>query len=186
MSSSDVAEYPQLQNCSRILSNIRLWSKLTGRPIETKVPQRDPTVQIGPGRSLTGPALWEGNREKTMAAPVTAVVAADLRFFEHFPRLFPSRAEMFRQMFSDMPEAERRNVAWDNAVLQMGYFIIALRAVGLDAGPMAGFERSVVDGAFFPDGRFASQYLINIGFADRDKGFPRLPRLPASDVAQYA
>ena len=67
-------------------------------------------------------------------------------------------------------------MGWDNAILQMGYLIIALRAVEFDAGPMAGFERPVVDAAFFLDGQFASQYVINIGCGDDTKLFPRLPR----------
>ncbi len=102
-----------------------------------------------------------------MAAPVTAVVATDLKFFEHFPRLFPERAEMFTKMFAGMPEPARRSRAWDNALLQMAYFIIALRSVG-------------------PDGRFFLQYLINIGYADNAGAFPRLPRFHAANVARYA
>jgi 3-hydroxypropanoate dehydrogenase len=121
-----------------------------------------------------------------MAAPVTAIVAADLRFFEHFPRLFPERAEMITGVFAGFPAEMQRSLAWDNSTLQMAYFIIALRSLGLDAGPMAGFERPVVDAAFFPEGRFVSQFLINIGYGDDTKVFPRLPRFGANDIAQYA
>jgi 3-hydroxypropanoate dehydrogenase len=131
------------------------------------------------------PALSEGNREKTMAAPVTAIMAADLRFFEHFPRLFPERGETLKERFAGLPPELQRTYAWDNAILQMAYFIIALRAVGLDTGPMAGFDRPKVDAAFLPEGRFVSQYLINIGYGDDTKVWPRLPRFEAHDIAQY-
>ena len=159
---------------------------LLGPTSANSLPLRIVFVESREAKEKLEPALSEGNRAKTMAAPVTAIVAADLKFFEHFPRLVPERGEMFKSRFGGMPEPKQRGMAWDNAVLQMAYFIIALRAVGLDAGPMAGFERPVVDKAFFPDGRFVSQYLINIGYADTSKMFPRLPRFRASEVAQYA
>jgi 3-hydroxypropanoate dehydrogenase len=88
-------------------------------------------------------------------------------------------------MFGGFPPDVQRSQAWDNALLQMGYFIIALRSLGLDAGPMAGFERPIVDAAFFPDGRFVTQYVINIGYGDDTKVWPRLPRFDARDIAQY-
>ncbi len=159
---------------------------LLGPTSANSLPLRVVFAESCEAKAKLRPALSEGNRDKTMAAPVTAVLATDLKFFEHFPRLFPERAEMLTNMFGGMPEPAQRSTAWDNALLQMGYFIIALRSVGLDAGPMAGFERIVVDNAFFPDGRFVSQYLINIGYADNAKVFPRLPRFRASDVSQYA
>lgn len=143
-------------------------------------------VESPEAKAKLEPALSDRNRDKTMAAPITAIVATDLQFYEHFPRLFPERAEMFGGMFRAMPEPAQRATAWDNALLQMGYFIIALRSIGLDAGPMAGFERGVVDDAFFSDGRFASQYLINIGFGDYTHAPPRLPRFDVDDIASYA
>lgn len=158
---------------------------LLGPTSSNSLPMRIVFVESPEAKEKLKPALSEGNRDKTMAAPLTAVMAADLKFFEHFPRLFPERAELLKNAFGGMPEPARRGAAWDNALLQMAYFIVALRAVGLDAGPMAGFDRTVVDKAFFPDGRFVSQYLINIGFADNAKTFPRLPRFRASDVARY-
>lgn len=92
---------------------------------------------------------------------------------------------MFKGLFGGLPDAPRRAMAWDNAILQMGYFIIALRSVGLDAGPMAGFDRAVVDAAFFPDGKFASQYVMNLGYGDDTKVFPRLPRFNVDEVARF-
>lgn len=159
---------------------------LLGPTSGNSLPLRVVFVESREGKHKLAPALSERNRDKTMAAPVTAIIAADLKFFEHFPQLFPERAEIFMNMYRGMPESAQRSAAWDNALLQMAYFIIALRSVGLDAGPMAGFERSVIDDAFFPDGRFVSQYLINIGYADKAKVFPRLPRFRPSEIAHYA
>lgn len=120
-----------------------------------------------------------------MAAPVTAIIAADLKFYEQFPRTFPDRGEMLRGMLAALEPAAQREIAWDNAILQMAYFIVALRSLGLDAGPMVGFDRKIVDEAFFPDGNCASQYLINIGYGDDSKLFPRLPRLNVDEVARW-
>jgi 3-hydroxypropanoate dehydrogenase len=158
---------------------------LLGPTSANMLPMRVVFVESAEAKAKLKPALSEGNRDKTMAAPVTAIIGADLKFFEHFPRLFPERGDMFKGMFGGLPTEAQRNNAWDNALLQMGYFIIALRAVGLDAGPMAGFERPVVDAAFFPEGRFVAQYLINIGYGDDTKMWPRLPRFEAHDIAEY-
>jgi 3-hydroxypropanoate dehydrogenase len=159
---------------------------LLGPTSANMLPMRVLFVESAEAKEKLKPALNDGNRDKTMAAPVTAIVAADLKFFEHFPRLFPERGEMFKGLFGGLPTDVQRNTAWDNALLQMAYFIIALRSVGLDAGPMAGFERPIVDAAFFPDGQFVTQYLINIGYGDDTKIWPRLPRFEAHDIAQYA
>jgi 3-hydroxypropanoate dehydrogenase len=159
---------------------------LLGPTSANSLPLRIVFIESPEAKQRLKPALWEGNRDKTIAAPVTAIIAADLKFFEHFPRLFPQRGEMLKDTFGGMPPPAQRASAWDNALLQMAYFIIALRAVGLDAGPMAGFERTVVDQAFFPDGQFVSQYLINIGYADESNTFPRLPRFRADDIARFA
>jgi 3-hydroxypropanoate dehydrogenase len=158
---------------------------LLGPTSANRLPLRVVFVESAEAKAKLKPALNEGNRDKTIAAPVTAIIAADLKFFEHFPRLFPERGEMFKGLFGGLPADVQRNNAWDNALLQMGYFIIALRSVGLDTGPMAGFERSIVDAAFFPDGRFVTQYLINISYGDDSKIWPRLPRFEAHDISQY-
>ncbi len=121
---------------------------LLGPTSANSQPLRVVFVESREAKEKLKPALSEGNRDKTMAAPVTAVVATDVKFVEHFPRLFPERGEMLKSKFGGMPEPAQRGTAWDNALLQTAYFIIALRSVGLDAGPMAGFERSVVDNAF--------------------------------------
>jgi 3-hydroxypropanoate dehydrogenase len=149
------------------------------------LPMRIVFVESPEAKELLRPALMPGNLDKTMAAPATAIIATDLKFYEHLPRTFPERGEAMKAMFLAKDAPEQRAFAWDNALLQMGYFTIAVRALGLDAGPMAGFDRAVVDKAFFPDGRLASMYLINLGYADDTKIFPRLPRFNVDEIARF-
>jgi 3-hydroxypropanoate dehydrogenase len=149
------------------------------------LPVRYVFVQSPEAKERLKPALMATNVEKTMAAPVTAIVAADLKFYENIPRTFPTRPEMANRFIGEGKEAMVRTFARDNALLQMGYFIIAIRSLGLDAGAMGGFDTSVVDAAFFPDGRCITLYLINIGYADASKSFPRLPRLAPDEIARF-
>ena len=127
------------------------------------------------------PALSAGNLEKTKAAPVVAITAYDEQFYEHLPFLFPHADA--KPWFSGNAELAARS-AFQNGTLQVAYLIIALRAVGLDTGPMTGFDRTKVDSEFFPDGRFKSNVLINIGYGDSSKLFPRSPRFDFDHVAQ--
>jgi 3-hydroxypropanoate dehydrogenase len=126
------------------------------------------------------PALMAGNVEKTMAAPVTAITGYDTKFYELLPRLFP-HADAKAWFVGN--EAFANDTAYKNGTLQIAYFIIALRALGLDAGPMSGFDNAAVDAAFFPDGRVKSNVLINIGYGDAQKLFPRSPRLAFDEIA---
>jgi 3-hydroxypropanoate dehydrogenase len=149
------------------------------------LPVRYIFIESPEAKARLEPALSAGNRAKTMAAPVTAIVAADLFFFERFAETFPSRPTM-GDNFSGPENAEMsRAFARDNALLQMGYFTIAARALGLDCGPMAGFDRKLVDEAFLPDGRWISLYLINLGYDDGKLEFPRLPRLRTGEIARF-
>jgi 3-hydroxypropanoate dehydrogenase len=159
---------------------------LLGPTGANSLPLRIVFVETPEAKERLRPAMSPTNVDKTMAAPVNAIIAADLQFYDQFTRTFPERAEMYKGVFSGLPIEAQRGVAWDNAVLQMGYFIIALRSVGLDAGPMGGFERSIVDAAFFPDGQFVAQYVINIGYGDDTKSFPRLPRFNVDEIARFA
>ena len=120
------------------------------------------------------PAVAPGNAEKVQQAPVTAIVAFDPNFFEHMPTLFPARD--FKTIFAGMEAEARNKAARDNAVLQMGYLILAARALGLDCGPMAGFDASKVDAEFTTAEGWHTLYLINIGYGDDEKLFPRNPR----------
>jgi 3-hydroxypropanoate dehydrogenase len=149
------------------------------------LPARYVFVQSPEAKERLRPGLDGANLDKTMKAPATVIVAVDLRFYENFPRTFPTRPEM-RDRFAAPERAEiSRGFARDNALLQMGYFIIAARALGLDCGPMGGFDRAKVDAEFFPDGRLISLYLINLGYLDDSKGFPRLPRLEPAEIATF-
>jgi 3-hydroxypropanoate dehydrogenase len=129
------------------------------------------------------PALAPANIEKVRHAPVTLIVATDSRFHEHLPRLFHHRPEV-ADLFSNDPSLSRET-AERNATLQGGYFILAARAVGLDCGPMSGFDKTRVDAEFFADGRLHSNFLINLGYGDPDKIFPRLPRLSSEEACQF-
>ena len=127
------------------------------------------------------PALMEGNLAKTIAAPVVALTAYDTRFFEHAPYLMP---HFDVRPWFEGNEAFATRAAFQNGTLQVAYLIIALRAVGLDTGPMTGFDNAKIDAEFFPDGRFKSNVLINIGYGDRDKLFPRSPRFSFDQIAK--
>jgi len=120
------------------------------------------------------PALSAGNVQKTMAAPVTAIVAYDPHFYDQLPRLFPHADA--RSWFAGN-EALAEETAFRNGSLQGAYLIIAARALGLDCGPMSGFDRAKVDEAFFADRGWKSNFLVNIGHGDASVLHPRLPRL---------
>ncbi|RMD63858.1 MAG: malonic semialdehyde reductase [Alphaproteobacteria bacterium] len=120
------------------------------------------------------PALDPGNVDKTMAAPVTAIIGYDTRFYEYLPRLFPHADA---QSWFVGNEALIEETAFRNGSLQGAYLIIAARALGLDCGPMSGFDKKMVDRIFFPDGRIRSNFLCNLGYGDANKLPPRAPRL---------
>jgi 3-hydroxypropanoate dehydrogenase len=120
------------------------------------------------------PHLSAGNVEKTMAAPATAILGYDLAFARHLPKLFPHAPDA-AAWFAD-PEAARIT-AFRNGTLQGGYFIIAARALGLDCGPMSGFDNDGVDQEFFAGTQVKSNFLCNLGYGDPAGVFPRAPRL---------
>jgi 3-hydroxypropanoate dehydrogenase len=121
------------------------------------------------------PALSPGNVDKTKAAPVTAIIGYDTRFYELLGKLFPHRPEMADPYATNARLAE--TTAFRNGTLQGAYFMIAARAVGLEVGGMSGFDNAKVDAEFFPDGRVKSNFLCNVGHGDPAKVLPRLPRL---------
>jgi 3-hydroxypropanoate dehydrogenase len=130
------------------------------------------------------PTLSPGNLDKTMAAPVTAITAYDIKFYEHLPFLLPHIDA--KSWFDQLPAEVVWEIAHKNGSLQVAYLIIALRAVGLDTGPMTGFDNAKLDAEFFPDGRFKSNVLINIGYGDHAKLFPRSPRFAFDEIANFA
>jgi 3-hydroxypropanoate dehydrogenase len=131
------------------------------------------------------PALMGANVEKTMSAPVTAIVAHDERFFEQAARLFPHYPAI-AGMFANSPELAKET-AFRNGTLQGAYLILAARSLGLDAGPMSGFDNAKVDAEFFASGDakgWRSNFLVNLGHGDPAKLFPRSPRLPFDETCR--
>jgi 3-hydroxypropanoate dehydrogenase len=127
------------------------------------------------------PALSPTNVEKTKAAPVTAIVALDSEFYEKLPKLFP-HADMRSYFVGN--QALIDETAFRNSALQGAYFIIAARALGLDCGPMSGFDAGKVNAEFFPDGKWKANFLYNLGYGDRSKLFPRNPRLEFDEACR--
>ncbi|XAH24803.1 malonic semialdehyde reductase [Xylophilus sp. GW821-FHT01B05] len=132
-------------------------------------------------RQRLKPALSPGNLDKTLAAPVTVIVATDTRFYENMPQVW--HGEGAKEMFEgNAPMASATAIR--NGTLGGAYFILAARAVGLDCGPMSGFDIAKVNAEFFPDGRLQANFLINLGYADHSKEFKRNPRLSFEQAAQ--
>lgn len=130
------------------------------------------------------PALTPGNLDKTMAAPVVAIVAHDLDFHEKLPQVFPHKPEMRNGFDGEANLAKRQTFAFRNGTLSGAYLIMAIRAVGLGAGPMSGFDNAAVDREFFPDGKIKSNFLCNIGVGDPAKVMGRLPRLSFDEACR--
>ncbi len=136
------------------------------------------------------PALSPSNVDKTMKAPVTAIIGFDLQFYEHTPKLFPNNPAM-RDMFAKSSQLAE-TTAFRNGTLQGGYMILAARALGLDCGPMSGFDNAKVDAEFFSASAgnppsfidVKSNFLCNLGYGDHSKLFPRNPRLAFEDACR--
>jgi 3-hydroxypropanoate dehydrogenase len=126
----------------------------------------------------------EANKAKTASAPAVAVLALDTLFHEHLPAVLPFKPEL-KEVFA-ANEDLRTGTAQFNAALQAGYFLLAVRAHGLAAGPMAGFDAAGLDAEFFPEGRWRSILVVNIGHPGQDPWFDRLPRLDHSEVVHWA
>jgi len=142
-------------------------------------PLRVVLVRSEQARARLVPHMAESNQAKTRQAPLVAILAADTAFHDELPRLVPFKPEA-RDWFLD--PTMRGHAARFNAGLQIGYFIIGIRAAGLAAGPMIGFDAAGVDAEFFPDGRYRSLLVVNIGLPGPDAWFDRLPRLPHDEV----
>jgi 3-hydroxypropanoate dehydrogenase len=144
-------------------------------------PARIVFVRSAAAKQRLLPAMAPGNVEKTRAAPVTAIIAYDLEFYEKLPVLYPPADArswfVGNQLLID-------TTAFRNGTLQGAYLLLAARALGLDAGPMSGFDNAKVDKEFFPDGKVKSNFLINLGYGDGAKLFPRSPRLSFAEAAQ--
>jgi 3-hydroxypropanoate dehydrogenase len=146
-------------------------------------PGRFVFVKTEQAKEQLRPALSAGNVDKTMAAPVTVIVGMDLAFYEHLPRLFPHADA--RSWFVGNEDAIRAT-AMRNSSLQGAYLIMAARALGLDAGPMSGFDAAKVDEAFFTGTTIKTNFLINLGYGDPSKLHARNPRFSFDEAARIA
>ena len=126
----------------------------------------------------------DGNKDKTASAPVVAVLAVDTRFHDHIPTVLPFRPQL-RDTFEADPDL-RESTGRFSSALQAGYFLLAVRAQGLAAGPMAGFDAAGLDAEFFPDGRWRSVLVVNIGHPGDRPWHERLPRLDNPVAVQWA
>ena len=126
------------------------------------------------------PCLDAGNVDKTMKAPVTAILGMDVHFFELMPKLFPHADA--KSWFKDLPETMLEYIALRNSSLQGAYFMLAARALGLDCGPMSGFNNQMVDATFFAGTTVKSNFLCNLGHGDPAKLYPRNPRLSFNEA----
>lgn len=148
-------------------------------------PLRVVFVATPEGKERLKPALMEGNVVKTMAAPVCAIFAHDLEFYELLPELFPHTDA--KSWFTGEGKAEFvQDTAFRNGTLQAAYFMIAARALGLDCGPMSGFDQDKVDAEFFAGTKVKSNFLCNLGIGTEDDLFPRAPRLDFDRACQIA
>lgn len=144
-------------------------------------PARFVFVTSPEAKARLNPLMSEGNRAKTLQAPVNVIIGTDNDFHDHLPVLFP-HAPGARDWFLD--ETARREAAFRNASLQGGYFLIAARALGLDVGPMSGFDPAAVKAEFFPEGNVEPNFIVNLGYGTDENLFPRSPRLSFDEAAR--
>jgi nitroreductase len=144
-------------------------------------PARFVFVKSDEAKEKLKPALAEGNVEKSMSAPVVAIIAMDMEFYENLPRLFPHTDA--KSWFEGKPE-KIKETAFRDSTLQGAYMILAARSLGLDCGPMSGFDNAKLDAAFFPDGKVKSIFICAMGYGDESKLYPRGPRLEFDEVCR--
>ncbi len=145
-------------------------------------PMRIVFVKSKEAKEKLKPTLDPGNVDKTMKAPVTAIIAMDLHFYDQLPKLFPHADA--RAWFKDLPENVLEYIALRNSSLQGAYFMLAARSLGLDCGPMSGFNNAKVDQAFFAGTTVKSNFLCNLGHGDAAKLYPRNPRLTFDEACK--
>lgn len=147
-------------------------------------PMRIVFVTTAEGKARLEPALSSGNRAKTMSAPVTAIVAYDTAFYEELPKLFPHSPDA--KSWFTTSDSHIMTTAMRNGSLQGAYLMLAARSLGLDCGPMSGFDHQLVDEAFFAGTSWRSNFLCNLGYGEPDALFPRLPRLSFEEACRIA
>ena len=168
---------PVSETILRELYNLLCW----GPTSMNTQPARYAFLCSAESRQRLLPALSPSNQDKTMAAPVTVIIAHDCNFFRHLPTQFPAYdAQPLFESNAQLAET----TAFRNSSLQGAYLIIAARMLGLDCGPMSGFDAARVNAEFFPDGLWKVNFLVNLGYGDKSGNYPRGPRLPFEAVAQ--
>src|SRR5271170_7605748 len=145
-------------------------------------PMRVVFVKSKAAKEKLKPALSAGNVDKTMTAPVTAIIGMDVHFYEKLPELLPHADA--KSWFKDLPENALEYIALRNGSLQGAYLMLAARSLGLDCGPMSGFDNAKVDAAFFAGTTVKSNFLCNLGHGDATKLHPRAPRLSFEEACQ--
>jgi 3-hydroxypropanoate dehydrogenase len=177
-SHGDFTQQPVSDQTLRAAHDLMKW----GPTSANSQPARFLYLRSEDSRRKLAPALSAVNREKTLKAPLIAIVGYDTRFWEHLPRMFhnPDAINWFKDK-----GAHTETTAFRNGTLQGAYYLLALRAVGLDCGAMSGFDNAKVDAAFFPDGRVKSNFLVNIGYGTGKGIVPRNPRLTFEESAGF-
>ena len=145
-------------------------------------PLRIVFVRSAEAKEQLKPAVWPNNVDKVMQAPVTAIVAFDLAFYDQMPKLMPG-VDVRSRLVQRPPEVLEQ-MARQSGTLQGGYLILAARALGLDCGPIGGFDTDKVDEAFLTGTSWKSNFLLNLGYADHDKVVPRRPRLEFDEACR--
>ncbi|HET9410026.1 MAG TPA: malonic semialdehyde reductase [Candidatus Sulfotelmatobacter sp.] len=147
-------------------------------------PARFVWVRSAEGKSRLAAHAAPNNAPKILAAPVTVIVGYDLDFAEQLPKLFPARGKDMQAIYSNPVVAQ--TTAFRNGSLQGAYLIVAARALGLDCGPMSGFNNEAVDSEFFADTRIKSNFICSIGYGSNENLFPRNPRLTFEEAGRFA
>ncbi|MBI5783347.1 MAG: malonic semialdehyde reductase [Gammaproteobacteria bacterium] len=160
------------------LYDLMKWGPTSGNC----TPARLVFVRSQKAKERLKPCLDTGNVNKSMTAPVVALIGMDMEFYEKLPRLFPHNLEA-RSWFAGKPE-KILETAFRNSSLQGAYFILAARSLGLDCGPMSGFDKQKLDAEFFPDGKTRSNFICAIGYADASRVYPRGPRFDFAEVCR--
>ena len=164
----------------RAIHDLMKWGPTTAN----SQPARFVFVRSPEAKARLRPALSSGNLDKTMAAPVVVIVAYDLEFYEKLPKLFPHTDA--RNWFAGKSDTHILANAFRGGTLQGAYFLVAARALGFDCGPMSGFDNALLDAAFFGDGQWKSNFLINLGHGNPAKVHARNPRLPFEEECRIA
>jgi 3-hydroxypropanoate dehydrogenase len=177
---NDWQDSPVGEDIVRSLYDLVKW----GPTSANSSPARFVWVRSAEGKALLASLAMEANRPKILAAPLTVIVGHDLDFPHTMPKLFPARGEMMRGYFQQPGVAEV--TAMRNGSLQGAYLIIAARALGLDCGPMSGFDNAAVDQAFFRETRIQSNFICSLGHGKPESVFPRNPRLTFEEAGRFA